>query len=241
MSHALTPRRAASIVTSSLLALSLFARSAGAQDLARVQGIEASAALGATLIPGGLPPMGGPLALVAESHLGFRLLRRVAFGTLLQGHFFGDPAHGASDSRFATTLLVGLYLRVHIAPHPEHLGWDPWLALELVPIARTFATTTPWGSSFSGSAPVQRDAEGRSLAASLRVGIDRRLSSRLSLGASLATTSWRTVDVCNTVETASGPSRTCAREAPSIEEFGVLPPITLSFSVALHARYTLPL
>lgn len=237
MSHALTPRRTAPIVASTLLALSLSARSASAQDAARARGVEASAALGATLIPGGLPPMNGPLALVAESHLGFRVARRVAFGALLQGHFLGDSRNGADD---ATTLLAGIYLRVHVAPHPERPGWDPWFALELIPIARTLGTTTPPGGTFSGSTP-PRASEGRSVAASLRLGLDRRLSERLAVGVSFSTSVWRTVDVCNTVETASGSSRACAREAPSIEEFGVVPPLTLSFAVSLHARYTLPL
>lgn len=154
----------------------------------------------------------------------------------LRGAFFGD-AQITVRSDDATALSAGLYLRVHVAPHPERPVWDPWLGFELDVISRVFASGV---STYTGRADIAVDQDGRAFTLSLRLGLDRRVNDRLAIGASLTTSLWSQNDICETRASSTETYRTCFRELHDFD-YGPQPSAALSLALTLHARYTLPL
>jgi hypothetical protein len=229
--------RRVSLCLATLVAALLAPRPAHAEEPPTLRGLEADAGLGTLLfVAGSQRPWIGGIPLVADAHLGFRVTRRTAFGVHLRGAFFGDAQFvGHSDG--ATALSAGLYLRVHVAPHPERPGWDPWLGFELDVISRVFASGV---STYPGRADIAVDQEGRAFTLSLRLGLDRRMNDHLAIGGSLTTSFWMQNDICETRASSTETYRNCFREVHDFD-YAPQPSAALSVALTLHARYTLPL
>lgn len=223
----------ASVLAACLTAL--VPRVASAQEPPTVRGFELSASVGHARFlsdaPGPYEEGSGSLAL--DAHLGFRVTRRTAFGLHLAGNFLASSRDNPDTN--ATGLAAGLYLRVYVAPHPERLGWDPWIGLDFDIIARIRAfDDVPQRSTLT------YETVAKGSVATLRVGLDYRITDRLAVGAHAAISAWLGNDICATWTTASTTVRYCFRDAPTWDYYDDRPGGAVSWALALNVRYLLP-
>lgn len=226
-------RSGASVIAACVTAL--LPRVASAQDSPTLRGFELSTSVGYARFlsdaPG--PYKDGSGALALDAHLGFRVSRRTAFGLHLAGNFLATSRDNPDTD--ATGLAAGLYLRFYVAPHPERLGWDPWIGLDFDIIARIRAF-----DDVPRRTLLTYETVAKGSAATLRVGLDYRITDRLAVGAHAAISAWLGDDICATSTTASMTYRYCFHDAPNWDYYDDLPTAAVSWALALNVRYFLP-